>query len=514
MGRCSGFGTWGCLFSLVLSGLVLAPCLARAPEEPAEPISADSCLDCHEESESGTKIADDVTHSIHDGLGCVDCHQDKTTYPHTETAGFAVGCQGCRECHVEESEQYTKHGRSLRGECEDIPQCADCHGSHGILPSSSKDSMTHPANLPDTCGKCHENLDLTRKYSILYEKAVEIYRASVHGQATKGGVSLAASCNDCHSSGGSAHRILAPGDPESSINHFNIPKTCGKCHESVTTEFYEGIHGQLVQRGETDAPVCTGCHGEHGILSPSDPRSPVSRQRVAEQTCSPCHESAVINEKYGIPSGRLASFIDSYHGLKTKAGDTTVANCASCHGVHRILPSTDPTSTIYPKNLQATCGECHPGISEELAAQPIHGVGGQGLRTPLADLIERIYIVLIAVVIGGMVLHWLVDLFRHLRALLRRRPQVVRMTTGEVWQHTVLMVSFTVLVVSGFSLRFSESWFARFFFGWEGGFELRGAVHRGARSSSCWACSGTSSSWSSRRAAADSSSTCSRACST
>jgi cytochrome b subunit of formate dehydrogenase len=33
-------------------------------------------------------------------------------------------------------------------------------------------------------------------------------------------------------------------------------------------------------------------------------------------------------------------------------------------------------------------------------------------------------------------------------------------------------------VVSGFALRFSSSWIARLFFGWEGGFELRGTVHR------------------------------------
>jgi len=40
------------------------------------------------------------------------------------------------------------------------------------------------------------------------------------------------------------------------------------------------------------------------------------------------------------------------------------------------------------------------------------------------------------------------------------------------------MVSFIVLVISGFALRFSESWLASWFFGWEGGFELRGLIHR------------------------------------
>jgi cytochrome b subunit of formate dehydrogenase len=359
-----------------------------------------------------------------------------------------------------------------------MPRCSDCHGSHDILPSSVTRSKTHPTNLPSTCGKCHENLDITAKYDILIDHPIQIYARSVHGRATRGGVYVAATCNDCHSSGGTAHKILAPGSPESSINHFNIPKTCGRCHKGVENDYWEGIHGQLAARGETDAPVCTDCHGEHGILSPDDPLSPVSGSKVAEMTCSPCHESAVLNEKYGIRTGRLTTFIDSYHGLKSKAGDTHVANCASCHGVHRILPSSDPTSTIYPANLRTTCGECHPNISEKMASTPIHGVGGQGLRTPIADVIAKIYIVAIAVIIGLMILHWVIDLIRHLVNIAKKRPQVVRMHIDEVVQHALLAISFISLVISGFALRYDQGFMARFFFGWEGGFEVRGILHR------------------------------------
>jgi cytochrome b subunit of formate dehydrogenase len=47
-----------------------------------------------------------------------------------------------------------------------------------------------------------------------------------------------------------------------------------------------------------------------------------------------------------------------------------------------------------------------------------------------------------------------------------------------VLQHTVLTVSFVILVITGFSLRFSEAWWVRLIFGWEGGFPLRGTLHR------------------------------------
>ncbi len=460
-------------FLLLLAGQAFAQSM-----EEYEPIDSSDCASCHEESDHGTTFEDDLSHSIHRDLDCLACHLDKGTTPHDADSEFFVGCEGCRTCHDSASDEYQAHGRSAIGGCEDMPKCKDCHGDHDVLPSSVKLSRTHPVNLPDTCGTCHENLDITTKYEILIDHPIEIYGGSVHGQATKGGIYVAATCNDCHSTGGTAHKILSPGHPDSSINHFNIPKTCGKCHAGVENDFWEGIHGRLVARGETDAPVCTSCHGEHGIISPDDPRSPVSRARVAEETCSPCHESSVLNEKYGLRSGRLTSFIDSYHGLKSKAGDTHVANCASCHGVHRILPSTDPTSTVHPANLQSTCGECHPGITTQMASQPIHGVSGSGLQTPAAAIVEKIYIVAIVVIIGLMVLHWVIDLGRHIKTVLRARPQIRRMNLNEVWQHTFLMVTFIVLAISGFALRFSESWLTRLFFGWEGGFELRGIVHR------------------------------------
>jgi len=488
--------------------------LVSAQDDEFEPIDSSACANCHEASRQGSVVAEDISHSVHEGLECLDCHQDRGTVPHREgVQTFEVGSQGCRTCHEGASQNYQVHGRAKLGTSENMPRCSDCHGDHDILPSTAKRSAVHPTNLPETCGKCHENLDITTKYDILIDHPIQIYARSVHGQATRGGVYVAASCNDCHSSGGSAHKILSPGAQDSSINHFNIPRTCGQCHKGVESDYREGIHGQLVARGETDSPVCTDCHGEHGILSPDDPLSPVSGSKVAEMTCSPCHESAVLNEKYGIKTGRLTTFIDSYHGLKSKAGDTHVANCASCHGVHRILPASDPTSTVNPANLQHTCGECHPSISEAMASTPIHGIGGQGLRTPVADVVEKIYIIAITVIIGLMILHWVIDLFRHLINTAKQRPQILRMHIDEVVQHALLAITFIVLVISGFALRYDQGFMARS--------SLAGrAVSRSAASSTgqrrwrSWGSSSGTSSSSFRRAGGPSQKTCGRSAAT
>jgi cytochrome b subunit of formate dehydrogenase len=458
--------------------LVLVPVVVFANPE-FQPITSASCGGCHPEAAREGALPTALHLSVHSGLDCLACHQDKATIPHQPIDGFRAGSQGCRGCHTEASEQYQVHGRALvEKQNPDIPDCASCHGSHGILSPEDKNSSVNPANLPRTCGKCHEDLNITRKYEILIDRPVQIYEASVHGRATMGGTFVAATCSDCHSSGGTAHRILAPNFPDSTVNFFNIPQTCGTCHQGVEQDYQQGIHGRMVANGMTAAPVCTSCHGEHGILPPSDPRSPVSPTRVSEITCARCHESENLNEKYGLPTGRLVSFVDSYHGLKSKAGDIRVANCGSCHGVHLILPSSDPASTINPDNLRQTCGVCHPGISKSMAQTPIHGIGGNGLHTRASEIVARIYQVAIVVIIGLMVIHWLLDLGRHFKNMFDRRPQIQRMHPNEVWQHMFLTVTFILLAISGFSLRYDQSLFARIFFGWEGGFAVRRLIHR------------------------------------
>ena len=434
----------------------------------------ESCNDCHSgKKEDVSRVTMEVIDkSVHEGTECLECHLDAEELPHAEK----LDPVNCGECHEDETAAYKRHGMLEVGSAKDIPACSDCHGTHSIIASSEEKSSVHPLNLPTTCGKCHEDPNLTDEHTFLPKTPVQAYQASVHGKANAEGEYKAASCSDCHSSNGSTHQILAPGNPVSTINHFAIPKTCGKCHEEIEKEYWEGIHGQLTLRGKTDSPVCTNCHGEHRILSHEDKDSPVNRSRLAEATCTPCHESANLTEKYGLPAGQLASFIDSYHGQKSKAGDNTVANCASCHGAHRILPHEDPGSSIHLNNLPDTCGECHPGITEEIATTPIHdGSGPQNKGWPYFFTI--LYIVLISGTVTGMLLYIILDLFRQTRKI-TSAEQIRRMSRFAVIQHSLLALSFISLVITGFALRFGDSWWALFLFGREGGFPLRNLVHR------------------------------------
>ena len=98
-------------------------------------------------------------------------------------------------------------------------------------------------------------------------------------------------------------------------------------------------------------------------------------------------------------------------------------------------------------------------------------------KNKVAEIVKIVYILAIVVIIGLMALHWIIDILRQISNVMKK-PQVRRMWASEVWQHTLLMVSFIVLVITGFALRYGDAWFASFLFGWDNGFTVRGIIHR------------------------------------
>jgi len=49
----------------------------------------------------------------------------------------------------------------------------------------------------------------------------------------------------------------------------------------------------------------------------------------------------------------------SRHGTALQAGDTNVATCIDCHGVHGILQAANPDSMVFPTQVAETCRGCH-----------------------------------------------------------------------------------------------------------------------------------------------------------
>ena len=475
--------------ALLLSALLVAAVLApgRAFPAAADEIDNETCLSCHgTEGFAGPNqqplyVAPEAfAGSVHESLTCQTCHADATSVPHEATPA-KVKLDACAMCHGDQVDAYKKgiHGRANGDGVVEAPTCTNCHGSiHSILPHTNDKSAAHWSNLAKTCAHCHANVELAQKFHIPVVRPVEAYLQGVHARAVAEG-RRAAVCSDCHRS----HDILPASSPESSIYRDNVPKTCGNCHKAILVKYGESVHGQALKHGVRDAPVCTTCHGEHEILAPTSPESPVFAANLTKQTCGRCHGDLRLDRKYGLSAGKVAAFEDSFHGLALSAGRVSVANCASCHGVHDILPSSNPKSSINPANLPKTCGKCHPGAGTRFAIGSVHG-GPSALSTILQYWIGTIYFWLIVLVIGFMAFHNGLDLSHKVNGTehhssmkpLTNPPQ--RMSRALRWQHGLVMLSFPMLVYTGFALKYPSSWWAEPLMHWEPHVALRGILHR------------------------------------
>jgi cytochrome b subunit of formate dehydrogenase len=145
--------------------------------------------------------------------------------------------------------------------------------------------------------------------------------------------------------------------------------------------------------------------------------------------------------------------------------------------VHNIFPSSDPRSTVNRANLDATCGKCHEGVTQKFTLYKVHSDDvSNDIGSRVVRWVRWIYLPLIILVIGGMFLHNAI-IWRAKAARRRgmQNPMMTRMTTNQRWQHLILLISFIVLVITGFALKFPNSWFA----GALGMSEkLRGIIHR------------------------------------
>ncbi len=352
---------------------------------------------------------------------CLVCHADNTLTA-TNTAGRAISL------FVDEA----KFAASVHK----TNSCVSCHAD---ITAGHPDDHRRVAAV--NCARCHEEQG-------------ENYGASVHGLARKAGHEDAAACVDCHGS----HDILPPTSPASPLHFVQQAQTCGRCHAREARDVANSVHGKAMATGQRDAPTCTDCHSEHKIEALKN-GTPLEISGV----CSRCHASVYLDQKYNLPDDRVKTYLESYHGLAAQNGSTVVANCASCHGYHLILPSSDPDSSINTNHLVATCGSCHPGADKMFVSGKIHSdlsatPEGRDLAGKINWWVRRIYLALIFVVVGAMFVHNALLFHKKVAAHLRAsgRP-VLRMGLSQRWQHAVLALSFITLAMTGFALKFPDS---------------------------------------------------------
>ena len=109
----------------------------------------------------------------------------------------------------------------------------------------------------DPCADCHaaQELEETEEFHLRQ------WRNSAHAVA---GVS----CADCHGGNNTtfvqlrAHKgVLNSGHPKSPTHQWNLPRTCGRCHDAEYLALQQSTHFALFERRVRAAPTCRTCHG-------------------------------------------------------------------------------------------------------------------------------------------------------------------------------------------------------------------------------------------------------------
>lgn len=170
---------------------------ARALMKSGLPLSA-TCSDCHtahgvrpaKDPESSVNranvpatcgkchvgIVEKFEHSVHagakeDGSGaravCTDCHASHRITLASSPQFMLDVVKECGRCHDSPDARgervgtyYQTYANSYHGQVTNLgttraARCSDCHGSHDILPGEDPASRVAPANLVQTCARCH-----------------------------------------------------------------------------------------------------------------------------------------------------------------------------------------------------------------------------------------------------------------------------------------------------------------------------------------------------------------------
>lgn len=478
----NGLGRFPAFF---LAATLAGASLAFAAPPKASRLPNRECLACHDDPSltkmvEGKEVSLGVNtnafqKSVHAKLACVDCHAGIRETPHPDQLPPAQ----CASCHAQVASEYAKsiHGMSHVMTASGAAKCADCHGTHAIVPVRQSDSPVFKLNLPQTCARCHSNPGLTKEYRMRHPQAAAQYQESIHGRALlQMGLIVAPSCNDCHG----VHNIRRSVDRSSPVHHANVAATCGKCHVGVEAVYRQSVHGKILAQGDKAGPSCNDCHTAHQIETPVNGHF----KAVSDQRCGACHQD------------RLEHYRDTYHGKAMALGKPnvapSVAACYDCHGHHDVLPQSDPKSRLSSQNLVATCARCHPGANANFAQYKPHA---NPLDKKNYPVLHKVFLFMTALLIGTFAffgLHTAFWLFRSIWLYLTDsktfREAKVKVSTDDVcftrfsafdrFLHLLVVSSFLLLVVTGMPLKFYYTGWAKALFNLLGGPEVARSLHR------------------------------------
>jgi cytochrome c553 len=124
-------------------------------------------------------------------------------------------------------------------------------------------------------------------------------------------------------------------------------------------------------------------------------------------------------DKYDISSRVVRTYLDDFHGktvgfYQQQASEVwpEVAVCTDCHGVHSIEPVDSPESSVVKENLVTTCRQCHPDATANFPSAWLSHYAPTMENAPLVFFVKQYYLVLIPLMVAGLALNVVLDLWR------------------------------------------------------------------------------------------------------
>lgn len=366
----SGLGLAGVVLGVFL--LLVVMVLSATPAEAAPQFQGDQptdefCLGCHQQEGMTAQIGGEplvitidpekFSSSVHgtENIACVDCHTNITGFPH--------------------------------------PQ---------VIASSSR---FFSLQLYPICQECHMEQ---------YQKTLD----SVHQRALAAGNNNAAICTDCHNPHTQARLTDKTTGELLASARLAIPQTCAQCHSTIYETYRQSVHGAaLTDEANQDVPTCIDCHGVHNIADPTTN----SFRNSTPYLCATCHTNETLMKKYGISTNVLNTYVADFHGTTVKMFEESFPDqptnkpvCTDCHGIHDILRPDNPNAGIaYKQNLLGKCQQCHPNATTTSFTDAwLSHYEPSPQVFPLVFFVNLFYKIFIPLVLGGMILFVLTDIYR------------------------------------------------------------------------------------------------------
>ncbi len=440
------------------------------------------CFQCHAKEEVRKEFAngeylsvyvdkDRYSLSVHSFLKCSDCHRGFSPEHHPKRRFRNIeqyrlrSSHLCRRCHSdEEIGKRSIHAGLLKKEREGIsPLCADCHSAHEVMPiSGSKRYMSEEkyclgchaydmymrfkneqdlslrVDSEDLDGSVHAMLGCTdchfgfsseehpqrqfrtrRDYLVAtsencrrchFDKYSKTLESIHFATLSKGDMS-APVCTDCHGSHG-IRRLHE--------DHIAITRRCRSCHAAVYDTYARSIHGDsLIHENNRDVPVCVDCHMAHEI------RNPLAmewHERIPEM-CGKCHSDREMMGKYGLSTNVVTSYLSDFHGItlqfykeqreKLEKPARPIAVCTDCHGTHSIISMKGIEITELKRNLLSRCRKCHEDVNENFPDAWLSHYEPSLASAPMVFMVNMFYKIFIPFLVIGLILQILLHIWRY-----------------------------------------------------------------------------------------------------